>query len=82
MCEEVMQRGFLECLKYALEQGCPYPSALLPQVARTILLPKWRAHVQTRRIALYWNDQAGRTACAPEGPARKRDRAAFEAEFA
>jgi hypothetical protein len=25
------------------------------------------------------NDQAGRTACAPGGPARKRDRAAFEA---
>jgi hypothetical protein len=55
---------------------------LLPEIARTILLPKWRAHVHTRRIALYWNDQAGRTACAPEGPARKRDRAAFEAEFA
>jgi len=72
----------LECLQYAHEHGCPYPSRLLFVIVRTILLPKWRAHVRACRIALYWNKQAGRTACAPEGAARKRDRAAFESEFA
>jgi len=80
-CSLAAMNKHFDCLQYAYEHGCRYPAELRPQVARTILLPKWRAHVHTRRIAFYWYEQAVRTACAPEGPARKRDRAAFEAEF-
>ena len=49
-------------------------------IAKQLLVPKWRAYVRTRPIALYWWDQMGRHSYAPEGPGRKRDRAAFEAE--
>jgi len=41
---------------------------------RTVWLP-------TRKISFYWLGLAMKTACAPEGEGRKRDREAFEAEW-
>ena len=48
----------------------------------TELLIERCAHVRTRGVGMYWLGCATETACAPGGAGRKRDRAAFEAEFA
>lgn len=73
----------LECVKMAHEHGCVVDTALLREAVRTLLVPKWRAHVRLARpICLYWCEQAAITSCGPTGAGRKRDRAAFEADFA
>ena len=51
-------------------------------VSGLYLWPKLRAHVRMRKIAIYWQEQAVKRACAPDGHGRKRDREAFEEEFA
>ena len=51
-------------------------------VSGLYLWPKLRKHVAMRKIAIYWQEQAVKTACAPDGHGRKRDREAFEEEFA
>lgn len=43
---------------------------------------KWRAHVRVRGVAMYWLGETTRATCAPHGVGRKRDREAFEADFA
>jgi hypothetical protein len=44
-------------------------------------MPKWRAAVRVRAIAVYWDDLAGRTSHSVGGAGRKRDREAYEADF-
>ena len=72
----------LECIKIAHEHGCSIPPVLVREVVRTFLLPKWRAHVRVRGIGFFWQDCAARTSHAPGGAGRKRDREAFEGDFA
>ena len=68
------------CVAYLHSVGCPYFAGDIAAIARHALLPLWRDHVRARAIALYWAEAAGRTSYAPDGPGRKRDRAAFEAD--
>ena len=59
------------------------PSCVRRLIARHVLWPALRAHVRVvRPAALHWLDTAMRAACALGGTARKRDRDAFEADFA
>jgi hypothetical protein len=64
------------------ECGCPYKADLRSTIVRKVLLPKWREAVRARGILFYWHEQAGRASHAPGGVGRKRDREAFEADFA
>lgn len=47
-----------------------------------IYLRLWRKFWHMRRIAIYWQQRSVERACAPGGQGRKRDREAFEREFA
>jgi hypothetical protein len=73
--------GHLDCLKYARENGCPYPDIIRTTIVREVLIPKWRAAVRVRAIAFYWDDLAGRTSHSVGGAGRKRAREAYEADI-
>ena len=79
-CYYAAMNRHLACLKYAHEHGCPYNPEYRREIVRRVLLPKWRAMVRRRGIALYWHDRAGRSSYAPDGPGRKRDRLDYEAD--
>lgn len=74
--------GHLPCARFARARGCPCYACDRYLVVRKLLLPEWRALVRVRAIAIYWQGRAVQGACAEGGAARKRDRTAFEAEFA
>ena len=75
-----VEKRHFACVAYLHSIGCPYFAGDIAAIARYVLLPLWRDHVRARAIALYWAEAAGRTSYAPDGPGRKRDRAAFEAD--
>lgn len=83
------------CLQYIALRGGPVDPETPPDVrrrhvsavrARHILWPLVRAGVLApivrARIFWYWYESAQRSACAPGGAGRERDRAAYEAEMA
>ena len=72
----------MDCLRFAHENGCPYHPEFLSEIARHVLLPKWKALFRMRCIATYWHDVAGRTSHAPGGAGRQRHLEAYAADFA
>jgi len=68
---------------YALQPHVLGVATTVPaQLARHVLWPLLAVHVRVARpVALFWQEQSVRASCAPGGAARKRDRAAFEADF-
>ena len=80
-CCDAARGGHWDCLRYAYERGCPYPVELRPTIVQQVLMPKWRNLVKARGICMFWLGETCVSTCAPEGAGRKRDRAAFEAEF-
>lgn len=90
-----MQRGHYDCASYLHNNGhCSYGcfdhseeyeeeeyKQNLREVARFILLPKWRAVTKSRSIAMYWWDQSGISSYAENGLGRKRDFLTFQSEF-
>ena len=73
-------RDNADCLA-VLRDFFPCPPALGEKLAQLVLLPKWRALVRTRAIAVYWYAEVGRAAYAPGGLGRKRDYDAFVADM-
>lgn len=71
-----------DCLRYAVTHGCGVPDAARRNVVRKVWLPMWREHVKTRGVAFYWMGEACKSSCADGADGRKRDHAAFEADFA
>ena len=70
------------CLHYLHRHGCPVSEETRHVLARRIWLPMWRARVHTHRIFEYWRECAGKRSYGPDGEGRKRDREAYEADFA
>ena len=66
-----------EVLRYMVNHGAPARAIHKRRIARH-LLATWRAWTLRRGIFLYWLEAAAKTACAPGGPGRRRDREAFE----
>ena len=52
------------------------------RVQTKLRLAKWRALVASRGIVIYWLKVSSENACAENGAARRRDRVAFESDFA
>ena len=76
------KKGRHACLHYLHAHGCPVSEETRRILVTKVWLPMWRAHVRARGIFEYWRECAGRTAYAPDGEGRKRDREAYEADFA
>lgn len=85
-CYDAADNGHLECLRYAHEHGCPWVYSRLYTFMRgaircAVYWPKFREAVRVRPYALRWQERVQMRVCAPGGAGRKRDRAAFEADF-
>ena len=71
----------VECLKYAYENGCPYPEELKSIIVRKILIPKWYASVKVHFIIYYWMNRSAKASCAENGRARIEDIISFDTDF-
>lgn len=65
--------------RHDLERRWGKWSVHLPAIVVHVLLPRWRALVRVRSIALFWQEETQKRLCAPGGVGRKRDLAAFQA---
>ena len=73
--------GHLKCLKYARENGCPYPQELKSTIVKKILIPKWRDSVKIRPYIFHWIEDTAKTLYAEKGQGRKRDYDTFVEDF-
>ena len=71
----------VECLKYAYENGCPYPEELKSIIVRKIIIPKWYASVKVHFIIYYWMERSVQSSCAENGRARIEDINSFKNDF-